>query len=78
MSNVDGTGFGLLPGHLSNPAGTWSPDGTRIVCSGADGVSGGGIIVVDVATGDFTRVAQGKGAIWLDDHTLLVEAGPST
>jgi Tol biopolymer transport system component len=77
VSNVDGTGFGLLPGYVSNPAGTWSPDGTRIVCSGDDGVSGGGVIVVDVATGDFTRVAEGKGAIWLDDHTLLVETGVS-
>jgi Tol biopolymer transport system component len=74
VSNLDGTGFGLLPGGMSNPAGTWSPDGTRIVCSGEDGVSGGGVIVVDVATGNFTRVGEGKMAIWVDDHTLLVEA----
>jgi Tol biopolymer transport system component len=73
-SKLDGTGFRLLPGGVSNPAGTWSPDGTRIVCSGEDGVSGGGVIVVDVATGNFTRVAEGHFAIWLDDHTLLVEA----
>jgi hypothetical protein len=43
------------------------------VCSGEDGVSGGGVIIVDVATGNFTRVADGNVAIWLDDHTLLVE-----
>ena len=73
VSKLDGTGFGLLPGGNSAPAGTWSPDGTRIVCSGFDGVSGGGVIVVDVATGNFTRVAKGGVAIWLDDHTLLVE-----
>ena len=77
VSNLDGTGFGLLPGYVSNATGTWSPDGTRIVCSGADGASGGGIIVVDVATGEFTRVAAGKVAIWLDDHTLLVQASGS-
>ncbi|HEX6580329.1 MAG TPA: hypothetical protein VF195_05595 [Actinomycetota bacterium] len=73
VSRLDGTGFRLLPGGVSNPAGTWSPDGTRIVCSGEDGISGGGVIVVDVATGNFTRVAEGRIAIWLDDHTLLVE-----
>ena len=74
VSNLDGSGFRLLPGGMSNPAGTWSPDGTRIVCSGDDGVSGGGIIVVDVATGNFTRVAEGRLAVWVDDHTLLVYA----
>ena len=52
----------------STPAGTWSPDGRRIVCAGDDGV-----LVVDVATGDASRVAEGRAAIWLDDHTLLVE-----
>jgi Tol biopolymer transport system component len=74
VSNLDGSGFGLLPGGVSNPAGTWSPDGTRIVCSGEDGNSGGGVIVVNVATGTFNRVAEGRIAVWVDDHTLLVEA----
>lgn len=73
VSHLDGTGFGLLPGGTSNPSGTWSPDGRRIVCSGVDGSSGGGVIVVDVATGDFTRVAEATTAIWLNDHSLLVE-----
>jgi Tol biopolymer transport system component len=50
-------------------SGTWSPDGRRIVCAGGDGV-----LVVDVATGESSRVADGTGASWLDDHTLLVEA----
>lgn len=74
VSNLDGSGFRLLPGGMSNPAGTWSPDGTRIVCSGDDGVSGGGVIVVNVATGNFTRVAEGRLAVWVDDHMLLVYA----
>ena len=52
-----------------NPAGTWSPDGTRIVCNGDNYVQ-----VVDVVTGEVSFVAEGKGAQWLDDHTLLVEA----
>jgi hypothetical protein len=49
--------------------GAWSPDGSRIVCSAA-----GGVIVVEVATGDVTRVGAVGEAIWLDDHTLLIEA----
>ena len=34
----------------------------------------GRIVVVDVATGDATPVAEGRAAIWLDDHSLLVDA----
>jgi Tol biopolymer transport system component len=53
-----------------NPSGTWSPAGDRIVCAGQDGV----IVTVDAATAETTQVAEGNGAIWLDDHTLLIEA----
>lgn len=53
----------------SNPAGTWSPDGSRIVCSG----DSRNVLVVDVATGEVTSPAEGTAAVWLDDHTLLVE-----
>jgi Tol biopolymer transport system component len=72
VANADGTERRLLPDvHgipcMSNPAGTWSPDGSRIVCGEASSV-----IVIDVETGDASPVAQGRGAIWLDDHTLLV------
>jgi Tol biopolymer transport system component len=74
LSHVDGTGFRFLPGGASNTSGTWSPDGTRIVCSGDDGVSGGGVLVIDVATGDITHRVEGRSAIWVDDHRLLVEA----
>ncbi len=31
------------------------------------------IVVVDVATGQGTKVARGEEAIWLDNHSLLVE-----
>ena len=69
VANADGTEMRVfLPYCGWNPAGAWSPDGSRIVCS-----KGSGIIVVDIATGDVSRVAEGSGAIWLDRHTLLVE-----
>jgi Tol biopolymer transport system component len=72
VANADGTERLYLPDVYgipcrSNPAGTWSPDGSRIVCREASKV-----IVIDIATGHASPVAQGRGAIWLDDHTLLV------
>jgi Tol biopolymer transport system component len=72
VANADGTGRRLLPDVYgipcrSNPAGTWSPDGSRIVCSEASR-----IIVIEIATGEASPVAIGRGAIWLDDHALLV------
>ena len=72
VSNADGTErrFGL--GRASNPAGTWSPDGRRIVCAGRD-KRNHPVVVVDVATGRVSAVAEADGAIWLDGHTLLVE-----
>jgi Tol biopolymer transport system component len=72
VADIDGTERRLLPDVYgipcrSNPAETWSPDGSRIVCAEASK-----IIVVDIATGGASPVTQGRGAIWLDDHTLLV------
>ena len=72
VANTDGTDRRLLPSVYgipcrSTPTGTWSPDGSRIVCSEASKV-----IVLDIATGAATPVASGRGAIWLDDRTLLV------
>ncbi len=69
VANADGTERRLLPGcAVLNPEGAWSPDGTRIVCLGI------GLVVVDIATGNITQVADGGGgAIWLDDHSLLVD-----
>jgi Tol biopolymer transport system component len=70
LANADGTDRRIIPGWVSNPAGTWSPDGSRIVCLGT---GGNRIVVVDIATGEATPVAEGSEAIWLDNHTLLVE-----
>ncbi len=48
---------------------TMSPDGTRLAY-----VDVGAIYVVDVATGDTTKVAdRGRSAEWLDDDTLIVQ-----
>jgi Tol biopolymer transport system component len=69
VANADGTERRFLfPGCALRPAGTWSPDGSRIVCSAA-----GDIIIVDIATGEFTRVGAAGEAIWFDDHSLLVD-----
>lgn len=73
VANADGSGLRQIPGRESNPAGAWSPDGSRIVCATDDGEPGGGLKVVDIASGQGYRVAEGSAAIWLDDHTLLVE-----
>ncbi|HUF60034.1 MAG TPA: hypothetical protein VMR89_11245 [Actinomycetota bacterium] len=56
----------LVGGELYWPR--WSPDGTRIAY-----VDAGGVYVVDVATGDTSRVIDGEAPDWLDDHTLIVE-----
>jgi Tol biopolymer transport system component len=71
VANADGTERRVIPGACqeSNPAGTWSPDGGRIVCSD----DSGGIIVVDIATGYGSPAAKGSAAIWLDRRTLLVD-----
>lgn len=69
VSNADGTERRVIPNCNWNPAGAWSPDGSRIVCS----EGGNRIVVVDIATGDATPVADGGAAIWIDRHTLLVE-----
>lgn len=70
--NADGTELRTVRGRNSNPAGLWSPDGSRIVALQPD-TRHGGIIVVDVVSGDAVLVAEGREAIWLDGHTLLVE-----
>jgi Tol biopolymer transport system component len=72
LANADGTDRRVV--HFcssSNPAGTWSPDGTRIVCRG--GITERDVIVVDITSGKTSGVASGSGAIWVDDRTLLVE-----
>jgi Tol biopolymer transport system component len=75
LADADGSNvreLGQLDGGncgWSGASGIWSPDGARTVCAGNDEVR-----VVYVATGEDSVVAKGKAAIWLDDHTLLVEA----
>src|SRR5262245_55560141 len=72
LANADGTTPREMAGYTSSASEVWSPDGTRIVCASGDG-NDWFITVVDVSTLEVTRVARGGGAIWLDDHTLLVE-----
>lgn len=72
VANADGTERRVIPNCNWNPAGAWSPDGSRIVCA----KDGNRIIVVDIATGDASPVGGGRAAIWLDRHTLLVESSP--
>jgi Tol biopolymer transport system component len=69
LSKADGTQRRVIPAYGTDPAGTWSPDGSRIVVLG---YSGHRIIVVNIATGHAASVAEGERAIWLDDHTLLI------
>ena len=73
VAGVEGTDLRATGGRAggSTAAGTWSPDGTRIVCRD---YGGNHILVIEVATREVTRVAEASAAIWLDDHTLLVEA----
>ena len=65
--------------------GAWSPDGSRIVCTASDTHARSPVVVIDILAGDAgdlgriairrrSPVAEGNGAIWLDRHTLLVEA----
>jgi Tol biopolymer transport system component len=72
VANSDGTDrrivFGCYP---SNPAGTWSPDGSRIVCRA--GAAESSIVVVDMTSGSRSRIARGRSAVWVDDRTLLIE-----
>jgi Tol biopolymer transport system component len=81
VANVDGTKRRVISGSHGGPAGTWSPDGRRIVAGETrkgenlplPPTSPSFIYVVDVATQAPTIVANGRAAIWLDDHRLLVE-----
>jgi Tol biopolymer transport system component len=74
LADADGTDKRVIVGWVATPAGMWSPDGSRIVAMEKLGASEPQIIVVvDVSTETATHVANGETAIWLDNHTLLVE-----
>ena len=71
VANVDGRHRRVINGCFeSDPAGTWSPDGNRIVCGNGDNRE---ISVVDLATESATPVARANAAIWIDRHTLLID-----
>jgi len=66
VANADGTERRVIPGFGANPAGTWSPDGSRLVgpswCDmGQENCSPPDIIVVDITTGKASPVAEGRG-----------------
>ena len=71
VANADGTDERVLVQSQGDAltGGDWSPDGTRIAYSRFHGQD---VFVADVATGQATYVAEGGGATWLDDHTLIV------
>jgi Tol biopolymer transport system component len=67
LADVDGSDPRLLAhGHLINFP-RWSPDGTRIAHTDADGIH-----VVDVSTGESSLVAKGSRSDWFGDNALVV------
>jgi Tol biopolymer transport system component len=70
IANADNTDKRVVRWCLSNPAGTWSPDSSRIVCTDPED---GFVYIISAETGSATRVAVGSAAIWINDRTLLVE-----
>jgi dipeptidyl aminopeptidase/acylaminoacyl peptidase len=67
VAGADGSGARrLVEGEVQLPR--WSPDGTRIAYGDE-----GGISIVDVSTGETTKVFDGASTPeWLDDDTLIV------
>jgi dipeptidyl aminopeptidase/acylaminoacyl peptidase len=70
LMDADGTDARPLVEGRSMMWPRWSPDGTRIAYEDADGV-----YVVDVATGEASKVSDGRAPEWFDDDTLIV--GPA-
>ena len=67
VADVDGSDPRLLVqgDRIEEPR--WSPDGTRIAYTDADGIH-----VVDVSTGEASLVAEGGTSDWFGDDTLVV------
>jgi Tol biopolymer transport system component len=62
---IRGSSRRLAQGSIVAPQ--WSPDGTRIAYQQGEWVE-----VVNVSTGEVTRVAQGGNPQWVNDHTITV------
>ena len=75
IGHADGTNLRVLVRSPSLEP-KWSPDGTRIAYVNLENPPGDRVLVVDVATGATTFVAEGTVPEWLDDHTLIVEPVP--
>jgi Tol biopolymer transport system component len=79
VANVDGTDERVVAddravaqtkGSGAVNAGSWSPDGTRIPLYQLYPQD---VMILDVATGHSTYVAEGMNPTWLNDHTLIIE-----
>jgi Tol biopolymer transport system component len=70
LANADGSDPRRLVEGTNISWPRWSPDGTRIAYE-----DDGGVYVVDVGTGETSRVIDGGAPEWLDDHTLIVDTG---
>jgi dipeptidyl aminopeptidase/acylaminoacyl peptidase len=67
VADADGSDPRLLVEGNQIDIPRWSPDGTRIAYTDADGIH-----VVDVSTGEASLVAEGETSDWLGDDTLVV------
>jgi Tol biopolymer transport system component len=69
IADAEGSRRTLVEANVAIEVPTMSPDGSGIAYS-----DGGSIYVVDVATGESSKVADGDyfNAAWLDNDTLIV------
>lgn len=57
---------------------SWSPDGNRLAYTGSDGADDwrGSVFVVDVTTGQASKVAAGSTPVWSGSSTLIMVCSP--
>jgi Tol biopolymer transport system component len=77
LADADGTNARpLVRGDLQIPSARWSPDGTKIAYAewgDRDSRSRGGTFVLDLTTGETSKVLDGSyHAEWVDGHTWIV------
>jgi Tol biopolymer transport system component len=71
VAHVDGTDERVLMADYDAINGTsWSPDGTRVPYFTFHAQN---VVILDVASGRTSYVAEGSSPTWLDDHTLIIE-----